>query len=352
LQQAGLPFKALDNGIAECADPKALQALAEGLTPAKIDRLLRKWLAQLPHPFSPKDRAAGYRYQIAILQAEFSLTQVLKQPVAGRVFFEEVIRENLDLGRPDQVQLIFGRSVNRRTPGRFRTRVLTTGVIPSLHVDYKHSRIKQYHKEGQALRTETTLNDTRDFGVGKSLKNLPALRQIGFSANRRLLDVQKITQDCALGEAAFRQVTQPVVVQEQRAAGLRYADPRVQAVLSALLGFSLLVRGFTNRQLRERVAGLLGQSPDSLTAGRMSYELRRLRLHGLIERIPKSNRYHLTKQGVQVATFFSRSYARILRPGLAQITAPGWEECSCLRRSFDQLLRHIDDFIDHAKLAA
>jgi hypothetical protein len=268
------------------------------------------------------------------------------------VFFEEVIRENLDLGRPDQVQLIFGRQVNRRTPGRFRTRVLTSGVIPSLHVDYKHSRIKQYHKEGQALRTETTINDTRDFGVGKSLKNLPLLRQIGFSANRRLLDVQKITQDCSIGEATFVQVTQPVVVQEQRAAGLRYADPRVQVVLSALLGFTLLARGFTNRQLRERVAGLLGQTPESLTAGRMTYDLRRLRLHGLIERVKKSHRYRLTERGIQVAMFFTRSYARILRPGLAQITGQEWEGCSSLRRSFDELLRHIDQFVDDAKLVA
>jgi len=140
MKKKGIPFQALDNGIAECADLKALQASADGLSEAKIDALLRKWLAKLPHPFTAKDRAAGYRYQISILQAEFSLTQVLKQPVAGRVFFEEVIRENLDLGRPDQVQLIFGRSVNRRTPGRFRTRVITQGVIPSLHVDYKRSR--------------------------------------------------------------------------------------------------------------------------------------------------------------------------------------------------------------------
>ena len=92
-----------------------------------------------------------------------SLTQVLDRPLAGRVFFEDVIRENLDIGRPASVQLIFNRRVGKRTPGRFRTRVLTDGVTPSLHVDYKHSRIKQYHKEGQALRTETTINDTYDF---------------------------------------------------------------------------------------------------------------------------------------------------------------------------------------------
>ena len=128
---------------------------------------------------------------MSILQAEFSLTQVLDRPLTGRIFFEEVIRENLDLGRPDQVQLIFERRVTKRTPGRFRTRVLTEGVTPSLHVDYKNTRIKQYHKEGRALRTETTINNTRDFGIGKRLMNLPALREIGFQANRRLLDVQQ-----------------------------------------------------------------------------------------------------------------------------------------------------------------
>ena len=105
-----------------------------------------------PHPFTPQDRAAGYRYDISILQAEFSLTQVLDRPTTGRVFFEEVIRENLDIGRPDHVQLIFDRRITKQTPGRFRTRVIAEGVTPSLHIDYKRSRIKQYHKEGRALR--------------------------------------------------------------------------------------------------------------------------------------------------------------------------------------------------------
>jgi hypothetical protein len=187
-----IAFEALDNGVRACARPRRLQELCDGLSAAKIDQLLRKWLARLPHPFTPADRRAGYRYEVSILQAEFSLTQVLDRPRTGRVFFEEVIRENPDLGRPDQVQLIFERRVTKRTPGRFRTRVLTEGVVPTLHVDYKHSRIKQYHKEGRALRTETTINDTRDFGIGKRLANLPALRQVGFQANRRLLHVQTI----------------------------------------------------------------------------------------------------------------------------------------------------------------
>jgi hypothetical protein len=100
LTNRGIRYESLDNGILSCADPKRVQALCDNLSAEKIDALLRKWFRKLPHPFTAKDRQAGYRYQISILQAEFSLTQVLDRPVTGRVFFEEVIRENLDIGRP------------------------------------------------------------------------------------------------------------------------------------------------------------------------------------------------------------------------------------------------------------
>ena len=209
LEQQGIAYEALDNGVLSCADPKRLQALCDGLSAAKIEALLRKWLRLLPHPFSARDRQAGYRYDLSILQIELSLTQVLDRPLTGRIFFEEVIRENLDIGRPKQVQLIFDRGVTKATPGLFRTRVITDGVVPSLHVDYKGTRIKQYHKEGRALRTETTINNTYDFNIGKRLPNLPRLRQIGFQANRRLLEVEKISHDCMLAEEAFQQLIAP-----------------------------------------------------------------------------------------------------------------------------------------------
>ena len=189
--KSGIGFTALDNGFAAVDDPPTLQQICDRLGEDQIDALLRKWLAILPHPFTAADRAAGYRYELSILQAEFSLTQMLDKPVSGRMFFEQVIRDNLDIGRPDQVALVFDRKLIRRgpraTPGPFRTRVITEGVTPSLYADYKHTRIKQYHKQGRALRTETTINNTRDFEIGKRLTNLPALREIGFSANRRLL---------------------------------------------------------------------------------------------------------------------------------------------------------------------
>ena len=143
LAKRGVAFEALDNGVLSCADPALMQRLADGLDAAKIDALLRKWLARLPHPFTATDREAGIRVRrLRPCLPEFALTQVHDRPVQGRVFFEQVMRENLDLGRPDHVQLIFDRRVTRRTPSRYRTRVITDGVIPSLHVDYKHSRIR------------------------------------------------------------------------------------------------------------------------------------------------------------------------------------------------------------------
>jgi len=352
LTNRGIRYQALDNGILSCADPKRVQALCDGLSAEKIDALLRKWFRKLPHPFTAKDRQAGYRYQISILQAEFSLTQVLDRPVTGRVFFEEVIRENLDIGRPSQVQLIFDRRISSRTPGRFRTRVITDGVVPSLHVDYKNSRIKQYHKEGRALRTETTINNTRDFGIGKLLKNLPALRQVGFQANRRLLDVQTVSHDCSIGEDAFDQVVRPIEVDGQRASALRFGDARVQALLSVLVLFSFQLRGFTNQEMRALLAQLLGLDPANYPAGRMTYDLRRLRLHGLIQRIPKSHRYEVTVTGLRIALFFSRTYARLLRPKLAEIMAADPPGDSILRGAFDRIQAEIDRCCKEQKLAA
>ena len=239
------------------------------MTAGKVDALLRKWLARLPHPFTAPDRQQGIRYDVSILQAEFALTQVFDRPAQGRVFFEEVVRENLDMGRPDHVQLIFNRRVNRRTPSRYRTRVITDGVTPSLHVDYKHSRIKQYHKEGRALRTETVINDTYDFDVGRRLRNLEDLKKIGFAANRRLLGVQRLSHDCTLGADVLDELHRPVCIDGQRASALRFGDRRVQALFAALLRFDLLPQGFRNRDLRETVAALCGLSPDDYGAGRI-----------------------------------------------------------------------------------
>jgi hypothetical protein len=351
--KAGIGFEALDNGFVSTDDPQALGLICRSLTPARIETFVRKWLRILPHPYTVEDRAAGYHYDISILQAEFSLTQVLDRPLAGRVFFEEVIRENLDAGRPDHVSLTFGRRVTKATPGRFRTRVITEGVTPSLHVDYKAARSKIYFKEGQALRHETTVNNTRDFGIGRRLHNLPALRMVGFSANRRLLGVLRTSCDALAGDEIYERVCKPVVVDGQRSPGLRFDHPVTQALLFALVALRIFPPyGFSNRDLRELLAPLLGLPPGAMTQGKMSYHLRRLRLHGLIERIPGTHRYLVTDLGLRASLFLTRAHRRMLVEGIAQVAGPDLHVPSKLRSAFDRLEAEMDRLFDRSRLAA
>jgi hypothetical protein len=121
LRRAGVAFEALDNGFLSCADPARLQALCQQLGPDQVETFFEKWVARLPWPLTLADRQAGYHHRLAIWQMEVSQTHVFHRLVQGREFFEQVIRENLDLGRPDRVQLVFGRRIYRNTPSRFVT---------------------------------------------------------------------------------------------------------------------------------------------------------------------------------------------------------------------------------------
>jgi len=209
LEKRKIAYQALDNGFQGCEAPQKLQEICDSLGPQEIDRFLRKWLDRLPLPLRPQDRQAGYDYQLSIWQMEVSLTQVFDRPVRGREFFEEIIRDNLDLGRPDRVQLIFGKRITKQTPGRFRTRVLQEGVRPSLHIEYKGIDLKQYFKEGRASRTETTIGNPKDLGSNKGLSNLPYLQKLGREINRRLMEVERVSHNCGLSGDSIQRVVKP-----------------------------------------------------------------------------------------------------------------------------------------------
>ena len=341
LAKEGIGHEELANGILSCDDPRRMQQLADRLTPRRIAQFLRKWQRELPCPFRDVEQRAGYRYDVSMTQVEFALTQVVERPVHGRIFFEEVIRENLDLGRPESVQLIFDRRVTKRTPGKFRSRVVRHGVLPSLRIDYKTNGIKQYFKEGRALRTELTVQNPYDFGVGRRLENLTALRERGFATTRRVLHVQKTSQDFAMSEELFREVTGPRCIDGQRASALKFGDPVVFALFSVLVFFRFLPCGFRSRDLREHLAALLGDDPSQWTQGRLTYQLRRLRLHGLIERIEKSHRYTVTERGQRVALWLSRCQARLLRPSLGQLL----DNAPCLNNTLGAAVARFDQHV-------
>lgn len=349
LAKQGVTFTVLDNGFLECDEPQRLQAICDSLGSADIERLLRKWLARLPLPLSAEDRQAGYDYQLSIWQLEVSLTQIFDRPLRGREFFEEVIRDNLDLGRPDRLQLVFERQVRKNTPGPFRTRVIQDGVNPSLHIQYKQCQLKQYFKEGRGLRTETTFGNSKDFRVNKGLANLNYLQRLGRRINRRLLEVERVSHNCGLSADSIQRVVQPTVNQEgQKAPSLRFGQPRVMALLVALSRFQHLIDGFQNRDLRAQVASLLGVEWGDYSASQMSYDLRRLRRKGLIFSRPGTRRYFLTPYGWKLARLFSRLEARVFRPAMAAFG----DQPSVLPRPLRAALKKVDAELDELVSAA
>jgi hypothetical protein len=318
LRERRIAFDSLDNGFLSCAKPDLLQEVCDSLGPAEIQAFFDRWSRRLPWPLTAQDRAAGFNHKLSLWQVEVSLTHVFDRPVQGRHFFEEVIRDNLDLGRPDRVSLLFDTRTTSRTrpPDRgYRTRVITDGVDPSLHIEHRRSHIKQYFKLGRALRTETTINDPGDFRSNKAIDNLGYLRNAGATVNRRLLELERVGQNCALTQDALDRLQRPTVENQHRAPALRFGDPRVMALFQALSRFALVASDFRNADLRATVASLLGWSLEQYRPGRMTYDLRRLRLKGLIVRIPGSNRYRITTYGLKVALFVSKIYLRIIRPG-------------------------------------
>jgi len=346
LEQKQIPYEALDNGFLSCADPRKLQEICDSLGPEQIDRVFRKWLARIPLPLRSQDRESGYDWSLSMWQVEVSLTQIFDRPVRGREFFEEVIRDNLDLGRPDRVQLVFDRVVTKKTPGMFRTRVIQDGVNPSLHIEYKNFDLKQYFKEGRGCRTEGTFRNPNDFGINKGLSNLPYLQKIGRQINRRLLEVERVSHNSGLSGDSIQRVVQPTVTENgEKAPSLKFGQPRVMALMLALTLFQHLIDGFHNRDLRSLVADLLGVASEQYTASQMTYDLRRLRLKGLIFRPPRTNRYFVTPHGWKVARLFSRLEARVFRPAMAMFTANDAVLPFPLRQALERVDKQLDRLI-------
>ena len=343
-----LSFEALDNGFLSCDQPTKLQEICDQLGPEQIQAFFDKWQARLPWRLTTEDQQAGYHYRLSLWQVEFSRTQVFADPVRGRQWFEAVIRDNLDVGRPDRIQLVFERRVTKQTPGYFRTQVVQEGVNPSLHAYYKTTHLKQYFKEQRALRTETTINNSQDFGLGKDLSNLPFLQQLGRQTNRRLLDAQRISYDCVLSASSLERIVQPTVTADgQRVPALPLGQPRIMALLNALTSFEHIPHGFTNQTLRQQIADLLGSTPATYGTTQMSYDLRRLRLKGIIWRIPNSYRYQLTTYGRKVALLFSKLASRIFRPVLAALD-PTQPIPLPLTAALDQLEQALAELVNHA----
>jgi hypothetical protein len=319
--RSGIGFTELSNGFASCEDPGGLQLICDRLGPGDIQAFFDRWAAVIPVPFTPADREAGYWWELSLRQVEVSRTLVFDAPRQARAFFEALIADNLDLGRPENVEVLFKRDPRGRKPkdqgagGAFKTAIDRRCDGVTINAFWRHSRVKQYLKDGRALRIETVVNSPDDLGCQRRIHNLPELQARARAVNARLLHTEKVGQGCVFDSPAFARISQPSVTADgRRAPGLRFGDPRAQALAGALANTLCAVTGITSKSLRASMTGLLGTA---YTMNQASYDLGRLARNGLITRIPHRNLYVLTPDGLRFAIFYTKVHDRILRPLMA-----------------------------------
>ena len=348
--RAGIGFTELASGFASCDDPAGLQEICDRFQAGTIEVFAQRRLHRVPVPFGPAGRDAGYWRECSMRQAGVSRTVVFDEPCRARLFFEALIAGNLDPGRPENVEIIFGRRVRADTPGTFRTAIDRPVIDPGgkgavVNVFYKHSRVKQYLKEGRAMRIETAVSCPRDLNCNARLPSLDELQGKARLISRRILEAERAGQATVLASPAFERIAHPSTGPDgRRTPALRSGDPRVTALAGALASALAAAAGITSKSLRALITGLLNTR---YTPGQMTYDLRRLRLAALIRRIEHTSRHVLTPDGIKFAVFHTKLYSRLLRPLMAagQPQAPAE-----LRQALDTLNRHVDDYIDRARL--
>ena len=349
---AGIGYTELSNGFATCEDPAGLQAICDRLGPGTIKTFFERWMSRLPLPLTPADRDGGYWWELSMRQIEVSRTIVFEAPRHARGFFEALVVDNLDIGRPETIELIFRghprRGRNPKVEQTYKTKIVTRDTVGvTVNAFFKNSRIKQYLKDGRALRVETVINKPDDLLCRRRLEHLDELQEKGRAINARLLDNERVGQGCVLASPAFARVAQSTVTDDgRRSPALRFGDPRVMALLGAVC-VALNSLGFTNRSLRAQVSQLLGVPPDRYTVNQMSYDLARLRRKGVIVRRPNTNTYDLTAEGQRVAIFYTKVYDRLLGPLIAADQPPA---PAALRRALAIIDQHVAGYTDQARL--
>jgi hypothetical protein len=226
----------LANGFAATSDPARLQELCDLVRAGTVRVFFQTWMSRIPLPLTTADRDHGCWWQLAMRQVEVSRTLVFDDPRRVRAVFGELLAGNVNPGRPEHAEIIFGQKVTRRTPGAFSTRLPNRGDQVTINLSFRHSRIKIYLKEDHALRVETVINSPGDLGCKRSLEHLDELSAKARACNARLMDAVLAGQGSGiLANPVIERIAHPTTdAAGRRVPAMRPGDPRVQALAGCL----------------------------------------------------------------------------------------------------------------------
>ena len=349
LRQAGVAFYQQDNAILSVADPVALQAAADALTPAVLQDRCDYWTAKLAPSFSPAEHARlDLRYRYSLAQIELATDVIFESPSPLRALFRRAVELGLLLGGADRATHLFGRQITARYQGKLQTVLDRRNEgHPVLRSYYQTSFVKQYEKAETVLRTETCVNDPYHLTVGRRLENLPTLVERMAETNQRFLDAQAELLACTVDQGELARLAQPVQVGKRRVPGLRLQDDRVIRLLDVLLHPGSFVADWTSRDVLARLLERHRLTATDYRLTQLRYDLGKLRAHGFVERIGRSRRYRLTARGLKLGVILVKLRTRLLGPLATLATVPTPQPATTNDSAVEAAFRQVDLAIDH-----
>ncbi len=351
LKHAGIAFDKRDNLFAACAQPQRLQELSDAFAPADIIAPVDQWISRLLPFFSDAERQEGYRHQLYMAQVEYCHNLIFQQRAAADRLFDRLMDSNRGLGHPDKLAIVFGRAQFHPDTRTGQTVVKITKLrTPVLSSSYKSTSIKQYLSNGVGMRTESASYQLKDLSLRKNINNLPKVRAVLDRANNRYLDVQQDVLASYVDRGQLEQLRQPSVsASGRRVPGLHLDDPRLLAVLQAILCFAYLVgKGcFRSKDLLVDVRKAL-RNPD-YTLSQLRYDLSKLRGKGLVSRLAGTQSYQVSSEGYRIGFYYLKLYQKMYAPVTAAICEPVPADHTVLTRrqsQLDQLYVAVDQALE------
>jgi hypothetical protein len=327
LREEGIAFRQCQNAFLQCAEPAQLQALADSLTPRDLVACGQKWLTAFTPFFTPTERReAGCQHRLFFSQVEYCDNLIFHRRAALDALGERLLDANRTIGKPETLSVIFGRRITRHHHGKLQTSIHDFHLPnPVIRSHYAHGFLKQYVRDHLLLRTEPATNDVRDYGVGKTIEQLPELRQKTSAILDRYLDVQQDILESFVDRGQLRRLTEPTLLPSgKRLPGLKFNHPRQLALMHALVRFAHIAAGstFSTADLLPHIQEALQLPPEAYSLSSLRYDLGKLRAKGLIEKLPQSRRYCLLPHGYSLCVVFLKLFERIYAPLTAGLMQP------------------------------
>jgi len=354
MRDEGIDFQQCTNAFLRCSHPARLQELADSLTERDLLTCGQKWLATLTPFFTERERRqAGCQHRLFFAQVELCDNLIFRRRAALDRMGERLLDANRTIGQPDKITVIFGRKVTRLYRGKLQT------VIEDMHLPnpvirshYGNGFVKQYVRDHVLLRTEPASNNVHDYGCKKAVENLPQLRQKISSVIDNYHNIQQDILETFVDRGQLHKLAEPTVLPNgKRIPGLKLDHPRQLALMHVLVRFSHIAAQSTFRtsEIYADTLTALAVSPKDYSLASLRYDLSKLRAKGLVEKVPRSRRYRLLRNGYSVCLVFLKLFERIYAPLTAGLLSPvsGDSKLQLQKRSqLDRLYQHVIDDLD------